>query len=586
MADTVDSSDNMTNMKEEQEQVNVTSNGENNVTAQPDATGDDVKTEAKANGDTSELTKVEATEKKEDIEIKEGAEKKQDLDMKDTEEKSEGDASRSPDSRYKQQSGRGRGRGRGEHSRGRGGQSRGGGDQFRKKNNIKTRFDDVPESKDHDEIRRQVEFYFSDSNLPIDEYLLRITGGSENKPVPLKVIHNFKRMRHFQPFGAVVEAVKESNFLNLNEDNEITRKEPLDAKFTDDVTQNKKLTHTSSMPRSIYAKGFGDEKSSTQLDIEEFFEPYGPVQAIRLRRDGDDVFKGSVFVEFTNAETQQRFLDLDPKPQWDGKDLQIMSKQEYVDIKHRGIVDGLVKPRSPSRRSFNSNKDYRNRKHDDDRRSGGYDRDSKRSKFDARNDNWKEARERDRGYDDRRGRSDRGRGRGGRGGRGGRRDSPDGIDRKKRRRSDEDDREDIPTRAEAEAKRAKREADKGEGQATAGAEGDKEVKGNNSGYVDAFFDDAGQGDGKTKAADIGNAANGEETAKAAAISKKRSRDDKDEGLDEVKKVKTEAVADTASGEEGAKTDAVSNKRSLDEGIDAGQGEAKEAKTEAMEVKAE
>ncbi|KAK3711320.1 hypothetical protein LTR37_009700 [Vermiconidia calcicola] len=574
MADIVDSTDNMTNMKEEQDQLKVTSNGENNVTAQPDATGDDVKTEAKVNEDTSEPIKDEATEKKEDTEIKEGADKKEDLDMKDNDEKNEGDPSRSPDSRYKQQSRRGRGRG--DNNRGRGGQSRGGGDQFRKKNNIKTRFDDVPESKDHDEIRRQVEFYFSDSNLPIDEYLLRMTGGSENKPVPLKVIHNFKRMRHFQPFGAVVEAVKESNFLNLNEDNEITRKEPLDAKFTDDVTQNKKLTHTSSMPRSIYAKGFGDEKSSTQLDIEEFFEPYGPVQAIRLRRDGDDVFKGSVFVEFTNTDTQQRFLDLDPKPQWDGKDLQIMSKQEYVDIKHRGIVDGLVKPRSPSRRSFNNNKDYRNRKHDDDRRSGGYNKDNKRSRFDARNDDWKEARERDRGYDDRRGRSDRGRGRGGRGGRGGRRDSPDGIDRKKRRRSDEDDREDIPTRAEAEAKRAKREADKGEGEATAGAEGDKEVKGNNSGYVDAFFDDPGQGDTKTKAADASNAANGEGTAEAATVSKKRSRDDKVQGLDEVKKIKTDAVADAANGDGGAKSAPVSK----NEGNAAGQGEAKEAKTEA------
>ncbi|KXL44344.1 MAG: hypothetical protein FE78DRAFT_80996 [Acidomyces sp. 'richmondensis'] len=211
---------------------------------------------------------------------------------------------------------------------------------------------DQPESSDAHEIRRQVEFYFSNSNLPIDAFLLKLTGGHRNNPVPLKVIHDFKRMRHFQPYSAVRDAVKQSSVLDLNDNDEVTRKIPLSETFTDDPNYNRKLVHTASMSRSIYVKGFGEENKNTHLDIEAFFAPYGPISSVRLRRKDDGLFKGSVFVEFESEENQQRFLALDPKPQWvDGEDLQIMSKQEYVDMKHQGILDGTVKPKNRDRRS-------------------------------------------------------------------------------------------------------------------------------------------------------------------------------------------------------------------------------------------
>ena len=210
------------------------------------------------------------------------------------------------------------------------------------------------------------------------------------------------------------------------------------------------------MVRSIYAKGFGEESATTALDIEAFFEPYGPLNAVRLRRHEDGEFKGSVFVEFNDEEGQRQFLELDPKPQWDGKDLEIMSKQEYVDMKHQGIMDGTVKPRSPDGRAFNGDRrgrgrggNYRGNRDRDggERRSG-----EKREWVDK--DDWKSRRDhdndRDRRDGDRRGgRGGRGRGRGDRrdrggdrrgGGRGGRRGSPDFRD--KDRRSDRRDRDD------------------------------------------------------------------------------------------------------------------------------------------------
>ncbi|KAK5242475.1 hypothetical protein LTR16_008489, partial [Cryomyces antarcticus] len=171
--------------------------------------------------------------------------------------------------------------------------------------NVKTNFEQLPESSDPDEIRKQVEFYFSDSNLPLDKFLFDQVGGSKNKPLPIKVIHSFKRMRHFQPYSAVVAALKDSTFLDVTEDEEIKRKVPL-VDVSDDTYQNAQAMEDKTIPRSIYAKGFGREGPSTQFDIEAFFAPYGPTNAIRLRRTyPEKVFKGSVFVEFDNEDTQK-----------------------------------------------------------------------------------------------------------------------------------------------------------------------------------------------------------------------------------------------------------------------------------------
>ncbi|KAK4955794.1 hypothetical protein LTR10_006733 [Elasticomyces elasticus] len=367
--------------------------------------------------------------------------------------------------------------------RGRGG--RGGRGDFAGYGNnsrVKTKFEDQPESSDPEEIRRQVEFYFSDSNLPIDAYLLSETGGSQNRPVPLKVR----------------EALEGSEFLDLSDKDELTRKKALDGKFGDDPQHNRTLLHSNSMARSIYAKGFGREGETTALDIEAFFAPYGPLNAVRLRRHEDGEFKGSVFVEFDSEDGARQFLDLDPKPTWtvtakkedrkdgeageDGEDgekdagadaeakeetvekeLEIMSKQEYVDMKHEGIMEGTVKPRSQSDRpqyhrggrgrGGGGNRDHR------DRDGGG-------SREWVDKDDWKGRKERD-SRDDRgrggdrggRGRGRGGRGRGDRGGRGnsrgrggGGRRSPDFRDRRDEERDGDkrDSRRDNGDRAAAE----------------------------------------------------------------------------------------------------------------------------------------
>ena len=99
-------------------------------------------------------------------------------------------------------------------------------------------------------------------------------------------------------------------------------------------------------------KGFGEEEPGLQRRLEEFFGKYGKTNAVRMRRvEGSKEFKvrlasdsplvrrqrsaaltqhdaaqGSVFVEFADFKSVDAFLNADPKPAWDGKELLIMSK--------------------------------------------------------------------------------------------------------------------------------------------------------------------------------------------------------------------------------------------------------------------
>src|SRR6266487_1110361 len=189
----------------------------------------------------------------------------------------------------------------------------------------------------------------------MDKFLLSKVGGSENRAVELSILHSFKRMRRFRPFSAIVTALKESKTLELtNDDTCVRRKIPLPETVTEAPDEDTvKVFEDKAMHRSIYAKGFGREEPSTQFDIEAFFTPFGPTNAIRLRRTPDKIFKGSVFVEFDTEETQKAFLALDPKPKWKGTtELLIKSKKDYCEEKVKEIEAGRLKPKerySPGR---------------------------------------------------------------------------------------------------------------------------------------------------------------------------------------------------------------------------------------------
>jgi lupus La protein len=75
----------------------------------------------------------------------------------------------------------------------------------------------------------EVEFYFSDSNLPFDKFLWGMVT-KDNKPVPVKLIASFKRMQRFKDYSIIIAALKDSEKLDVEGDEGeemVKRKQPL-----------------------------------------------------------------------------------------------------------------------------------------------------------------------------------------------------------------------------------------------------------------------------------------------------------------------------------------------------------------------
>lgn len=239
----------------------------------------------------------------------------------------------------------------------------------------------------------QVEFYFGDWNFPQDKFMWEQCGGAENKPIPVKKIHEFKRMRIFQPYSAVVAALRDSTTLDVEgEEGEETLKRKV---AYQPMSANKAKTEAS----TVYVKGFGDEAPDTQIELENFFAKFGEVKGLKLRRTNEDFFKGSVFVTFADEDEANKFITLEPTPKWKEHDLKIMSKKDYCEEKNQLIRQGKLEPnQSAPKKFFEGKEGVKNRRDADD---------------------WKNRRDRDQRGGFRGGRGGRGRGRGGRG-RGGR----------------------------------------------------------------------------------------------------------------------------------------------------------------------
>ncbi|TFK73087.1 hypothetical protein BDN72DRAFT_855091 [Pluteus cervinus] len=198
---------------------------------------------------------------------------------------------------------------------------------------------------------QQIEFYFADSNLPYDKFMWSLYSKDPEHWIPIQTVASFKRMREFTSLGVewVAKALEQSTELEVDG----TR------------TKVRRLTEVKEpkgqFERSIYAKGFSEETPTLQKELETFFAQYGKTNAVRMRRDEAKKFKGSVFAEFTDIDTVEAFLKAEPKPSWEGKDLLIMTKEAYCEmkIKEKGLTGkAAVKGKDAvARRGFNAFRD-------------------------------------------------------------------------------------------------------------------------------------------------------------------------------------------------------------------------------------
>jgi lupus La protein len=174
-------------------------------------------------------------------------------------------------------------------------------------------------------ILKQVEFYFSNSNLPNDKFLRGLVQKEgEDRWVPIATISSFKKMKALSEDAAVIlAAIKSSpSLLEVSEDGlKVRRKEPLPANV--DTTA-----------QTIYAKGFPSDYSMEQVAafFQEQLKEGEALNCTRMRRmHGTKEFKGSVFVEFSSVECAVRVAALELKaPTPEAQPMVMQMKADYL----------------------------------------------------------------------------------------------------------------------------------------------------------------------------------------------------------------------------------------------------------------
>lgn len=135
--------------------------------------------------------------------------------------------------------------------------------------------DFVYQGEDFDEkVRKQVEFYFSDSNLQTDKFLWKIYESNDGW-VELKTILTFGRMRQYRPEDKVISALKELKKLVLSANNDmIRRKDPIKDFNEVKNTRKRNTIHIEGFPKDLSqddVENWVNEKVIVQLPKEKKF---------------------------------------------------------------------------------------------------------------------------------------------------------------------------------------------------------------------------------------------------------------------------------------------------------------------------
>ena len=179
------------------------------------------------------------------------------------------------------------------------------------------------------QIIQQVEYYFGDANLRKDKFMKQTLDENDGW-MPLATLLKFNRLKKLSDDADVISgSLKKSTsgLLEVAEDNTKVRRSlsrPV-PELTDSV---KKETNV----RTVYIKGF---PTTFKLeDIESFLAAEGFAKGVignvvlRRQLESRD-FKGSVFVEFINLETSEKFLESKHSLEGSDEALITLSRNDY-----------------------------------------------------------------------------------------------------------------------------------------------------------------------------------------------------------------------------------------------------------------
>lgn len=174
-------------------------------------------------------------------------------------------------------------------------------------------------------ILKQVEFYFSDANLPRDRFLQEKIKENDGW-IQLSLLTSFSRLKALsEDLEVIAAAIEQSEeLLELNEERTAVRRK------TEVSTESKDNLQT-----SVYVKGFA--LTATLDEIEAFIGSVwdGKVQAIRMRRHPKTKeFKGSVFVELESAEEAERLAAMTLSLPEATEPLVLLVKAKYFEQKN------------------------------------------------------------------------------------------------------------------------------------------------------------------------------------------------------------------------------------------------------------
>ncbi|BDA41164.1 Lupus La protein homolog [Coccomyxa sp. Obi] len=188
--------------------------------------------------------------------------------------------------------------------------------------------------------KKQVEFYFSDSNLPRDKFLKEKIAENAEGFVDLELLCTFSRMADVlglrkvkegktkpvnpEILAQVVDVLRTSDSVEVSSDGkQVRRAKPIES--PEEVA--KKVD-----ARSLYASPFPFD---TSLDAATaFFNTVAPVNCVRMRRHiVSKDFRGSVFVEFASEEQAAEVLG--KSLVYEGAPLHLERKADFVAKKQK-----------------------------------------------------------------------------------------------------------------------------------------------------------------------------------------------------------------------------------------------------------